>query len=97
MSKDGYCPNRGCYFSEEPHGNHMCIECTLRYSDKLGDDEVFEIYYCSVEEFKNSNYFRTQIRSVDDDMNGDYDNDLEVFERKIFDIVNTILLDRQEA
>lgn len=97
MLKKGDCHNLGCYFSDEPYNNHMCIECTLRYSETLDKNDVLEIYHTSVEEFKDSNYFRTQIRSVDEDMSGDYEGDLEIFKKKIFDIVNTILLARQES
>lgn len=92
--RKGECPNSGCYFSAEPYGMYMCEECVKGQTVNMTDDDLCELFFDAIEEFKNNRFFREQIRSVDGDMSGEYVEDCETFEGKMFDIVNGILMTR---
>ena len=94
--KKGDCPNKGCYFSDEPEGMYMCMECTSKQTVHLSEPEMYDLYVDALEEFKNNGTFRRQIRSVDEDMVGDYELDCQIFENKMFEIVNGILIERRK-
>lgn len=90
----GDCPNDGCYYSDTPEGMNMCIECTKALASNMSSEQTYEMYTNALEYFKSDRQFRRHIRENDPEMTGDYEGDLEIFDKKMFEITNALLLEK---
>ena len=96
------CDTIGCvnYDGDEVplKGNEVsiCAGCIREKTEGYSEDDLYEIYLGSIERFIGDKYFRKQVRKDNGmDMNGDFDHDLEVFKKTMFDTVNSIMLIRE--
>lgn len=92
MNDKHVCNNEGCFFSMNPVGLRMCESCMTTYINNLDEDGLYCMYVDAVNEFKDNGTFRRQIREMDHELIGDYIKDCEVFDKKMFQIINALLL-----
>ena len=58
----------------------------------MSPSALYDMYVQSTDEFKCSKHFRQQIRFIDPEMTGEYELDCSIFDQKMFELVNSILL-----